>query len=193
MKTLKLTLLLTLIVGLQIAVSAQIETVEGFFIEGEINGKKVSYIQKNTDSYIPSNRYFPKYKMTHLQAYEAYSEQALKISLFNLKLDEIRIPLRMTTTLPANFSLSTEVLGYDMKGKRCSPLDEECAFTGSSKSGTIQAFITKLDYKSRIIEGEFSGKLILLRIGSDVKRNYPDTFIVVKNGKFKIKFRIGDA
>lgn len=190
---LNLVLALLLVAGFQISALAQLKAAEGFFIEAEINGKKVSYLQKDTDDFLTSNRYFPKQKMTFLQAYGESGEQIIKISLFNLKLNEIRTPLQMTTILPANFSLSTDTLGYDMKGRKCSPLDKECAFVGSSKGKNIHAVITKLDYANRIIEGEFSGKLILLRIGSLANRNYPDTFIVIRNGRFKIKFRLGDA
>jgi hypothetical protein len=187
---LKLIFVLTLIFSFQALAFAQYKAVEGFYIEAEINGKKVSYAQKNADWLAPSNHYYPKYAVTHLQAYEKDDSQIFHITVFDLKLDKTKVPHKIN--LKNDFSLSTGISGYDTKGGNCGGIDNGCVFAGSSKNGAMRATITKVDYKNKIIEGTFSGKLILTRTGI-VRGNYPNTFLTVKNGRFKMNFRLADG
>lgn len=187
MKMIKLIFVLTLIIGFQTATFAQYETVTGFFIEAEIDGKKVSYVQKNADWLEPSNHYYPKYAVLHLQAYEKDDSQNLHITIFDLKLDKIKAPFKIN--LKNDFSLSTGTDGYDIGNGNCGGIDNHCVFAGSSKNGAMQATITKIDYNDRVVEGTFFGRMILTRAGI-VRGNYLKIFLTVKNGKFKMNFRL---
>ena len=170
-------------------VSAQSTTIEGFYIEAEINGQKVSYVQRNLENVSPSNEYFPGYHVTHLDASEENDRQGIGIGIFDLKLEKIKTPFKIPRNGRSYFNVSTGTSGYDIKDGNCGGVDNGCSFAGSSKDGRIQAVITKLDYTKRIIEGTFSGRLILVRTGI-VRGNYPKIFLTVRNGKFKINFRI---
>lgn len=158
-----------------------------FFIEGEIDDKLLHYKQINYEWTNVSNKYFLDYRETWLQAYSDSlgSEGSWKIRVHDLDIESIQLPYTLKSSEGSIAWFDSRIDLIIQNTDFCQGVDNGCTFILSPAKGNIT--ITKVD--DGIIEGNFEGKTIIVRTGSSPGQD-ESLFHEIKNGKFRIKYRV---
>lgn len=158
-----------------------------FYIEGEVDGKLLRYRQINYEWTNVSNKYFINHKETWLQAYTdsiADIQGHWYIRIHNLDIKNLELPYTLKES-------EGNIEWYDQRidaiienNQHCQGIDSGCTFV--LRSG--ENIITITSCENNIIEGVFSGRLVIIGTGFTP---YADEslFHDIKNGKFRIKYR----
>ena len=161
-----------------------------FYVEGIVDGRLLRYPQVNTEDTNVSNRYFRKAQETWLQAYRKSSDPGAghwNIRIHNTSIETLQTPYQLPDS-------SGTISWFDLRADNmiannpsCQGIDVGCGFF-LFPEGENEITITSVE--DSIIEGRFSGKMILLGTGFYWFRD-TTSFHTVEKGKFRIKYRIG--
>ena len=158
-----------------------------YYIEGEIDNKVCRYEQINVDWISTSNKYFIDEQETWLQAYiDSLNPDNVywNIRISNVDIMNIQMPYELQGSEGHIFWNDQRIDNIIEHNSNCQGVNR-CTFMLSSKDNVIKL----ISNENNVLEGLFFGKAIINGIGF---QPYSDStyFHEIKNGKFKIKYRI---
>ena len=158
-----------------------------FFMEGIVDGKLLHYPQVDFDWTNVSNTYFTEYEQTWLQAYKDSTNLSAgywKVRIHDINIENLTLPYQLGNSEGSIQWIDPSEDTIIANNPNCQGVDNGCQFVLPSDNNEI--LITSVE--DDVIEGEFSGKLVITGTGSTP---YSDAalFHTVTDGTFRIKYR----
>ncbi len=158
-----------------------------YFIEGTVDGKLLRYRQINYEWTNVSNKYFINHKETWLEAYSdsiAEIQGHWYIRIHGLDIRNMELPYTLKESEGSIGWYDQRIDAIIENNPNCQGIDSGCSFVLRSGENNI----TLTASENNIIEGVFSGRLVIIGTGFTP---YTDEslFHDIKNGKFRIKYR----
>lgn len=156
-----------------------------FFIEGEIEDKRLHYKQIDYEWTNVSNKYFIDEQETWLQAYtdSIDSEGSWRVRIHGLDIEALELPYTLLETEGSIRWYDSRVDLIIASTDFCQGIDNGCLFALSPQRGNIA--ITSVD--NEIIQGCFEGTAIIVRTGFTPGEDQ-SLYHEIENGRFRIRY-----
>ena len=161
-----------------------------FYIEGVVDGRLLRYPQVNTEDTNVSNRYFVNAQETWLQAYRSstdYGAGHWDIRIHDTSIETVSTPYSLPDSSGSISWFDPRVDNIIANNPACQGIDTGCGFFLLPENSNE---ITITSVQDSVIEGHFSGKMIMLGTGFSPFRD-TTLFHTVRDGFFRIKYRLG--